>query len=94
MTKKFTHTTEDGREIHVQIYIQCHDQDGCDATYDIEWVGDHRDDEVKLNTLSPRDQTDIDRHAQDLADENGPDAWHDWMLGQADALHDQMKDGD
>jgi hypothetical protein len=94
VTKKFTYECEDGRQLNCQIVISCRDSDGADATFDFEWVGDASDNEVKLTTLSPRDQVDIEKWAQDLADENGPDAYRDWVMARADAAYDRMKDGD
>lgn len=91
MTKKFTHETEDGRTLNVQIVLDCRDFDGADATYDIEWIGDTQDNEVKLESLSPVDQTHIEQHAQDITDENGSDVARERWAARCEDAYDESR---
>lgn len=91
MTQKFTYVTEDGRRLDAEIFVSCRDEDGCDATYDFEWLA-CGEAPVEMTSLSPRDQVDLDRRAQDIADQAAPTAYREYLLGAADAAYDRMKD--
>lgn len=79
----------------VTICIECRDQDGCDATFDVESVWNLETDErVELSSLPDEEQARIEREAQSLADENACDAWTDYEAGRADAAYDAWKDGE
>lgn len=80
-------------ELEVEIGVSCHDEDGCDAMFEVEWIAIKGTDiPLKLEELSPEDQVYLERCAQDIADGAGPDAYRDWMIGRADAEYDRWKD--
>ena len=93
MTRTFEYDSSRGR-LRATLYIECRDQDGCDATFDLEDLEclDDPSAEVRLSDLPASEQTAIERHAQALADECGPMAWQEYVEGQADYLHDRWRD--
>lgn len=83
--------------LEAELYIECRDRDGCDATYEVEGgLLSIQGTDVVLNEadLSPEDQVYLDRLAQDCADENACEAAQDWAERAADAAYDRWKDGD
>lgn len=79
--------------LKVSIVVECRDQDGCDATYDIEYIENmDTQAEVLADQLLLSEQRRLDRECQDYANELAPDAAREYIIGQADALYDAWKD--
>lgn len=79
-----------------EVSVQCRDRDGADAEYEIENIT-HPDrplDVIELSEFNERDQQRIERYAQEVADDLGPDAYVDYISGAADAAYDAWKNGD
>lgn len=94
-TIRSTADPETYAELEVDVSIQCRDKDGCDATYDIEWIALKGSDEcLELEALSPDDQLFIDRRAQELADEHACEAYQHYIEGASDRAYDEWKDRD
>lgn len=85
--------------IELELHVDCMDEDGCDATYEVEsirnvetglWLDEH----VFWDALPADERGRCDVACQRAADEAGPDAYREWVRGRADALYDAWKDGD
>lgn len=93
MTTSFIIEAMDGRELEVQVLVECRDRDGADMTYDIEsvWVNGTGD-EVLWTALTEADHVRINAKAERVAEESACDAYQSYAEGQADAAYDAWKD--
>jgi hypothetical protein len=79
--------------LEAEVFVTCRDRDGCDTTYEIEWMGEAgRDDALGWDALAPASATKLDRECQELADEVAPLAAQEHLEGLADFYHDRMKE--
>lgn len=93
MTKSFEFETDAGAILTVDVFVECRDRDGADATYDIEWIG-FGDTEVAFESLSDADKVRLNRDAERCADDAACDAAQEWAEGAADRAYDEWKDRD
>lgn len=92
MEKTFKFESENFEtDIEVMIEFSCRDSDGCDCEIDsiAMFIGDE---EIKPERLAKGEMSKIETKAQEIADENGYEAYQDYAQGAGDAAYDAWKD--
>ena len=88
MNKSIQFETESGETFSLDIAIFCHDLEGVDASFEIEYS------DKPIDSLSPKDQTRLERQCQTCADDTACYAAQEYAEGAADAAYDAWRDRD